>query len=246
MDRHFKSSKLKGERANKHIGELNAVLRSYVQGNVYRIGEQLDADGRIRKLHIIKTNPLPSELPLIIGDVVHNLHAALDMVVWEIIPQAYRNRDIRFPFYETRNELVGQVTKGKIQTHAPEIAKIIIDAIKPYRGGNDALYGLHILDIMDKHQLLIPFFDTIRLVRASGRSGTDGEFANRDFDIQWLREGEAQNSPPDTQITNYEDAIFTIRFVKDQPFEGESVIPTLHDLSKVVFGAIETFEMALG
>jgi hypothetical protein len=99
---------------------------------------------------------------------------------------------------------------------------------------------------MDKHQLLIPLFDTIRLVRASGRSGTDGGFANREFDIQWLREGDPQNGPPDTQITNYEDAIFTVRFVKDQPFEGELVIPTLHNLSKVVFDAIETFELALG
>lgn len=246
MDRQlFKSSKLKIERANKHIRELNAVLHSYVQGNVYRIGEQLDADGRIRKLHIITTNPLPSELPLIIGDVVHNLHAALDMVIWEIIPQTYRDRNIKFPFYETPDELVGQVTKGKIQAHAPEIAKIIIDEIKPCRGGNDTLCGLHILDIMDKHQLLIPFCDTIKLVRASGRS-VEGEFVNRDFVVQWLREGEAQSSPPDTQITNYEDAIFTIRFVKDQPFEGESVIPKLHELSKVVYGAIETFEMALG
>ena len=47
-----------------------------------------------------------------------------------------------------------RLTVGKIQTVGTEICDLIIDTIKPYRG-DDSLYGLHDLDIIDKHRRLI-------------------------------------------------------------------------------------------
>jgi len=236
----FHDPKLKLNRANKHILELRAVLDTYVQGNVYHIGTDIDSEGGVRKLHIAKTTPLPSEVPLIIGDVIHNLHTVLDMSIWAIIPEAHRDRTIKFPFYETRNELLGQINKGKIKAHAPGIVDFIINDIKPYKGGNDLIYGLHVLDITDKHQLLIPILDTIELTGVSGEMSGSGTFHNLNFFIQNLDEINAIAGPGDIKITNYGKAAFKILFNKGQPFEGQSVIPTLYKLAEIVDGIIDS------
>lgn len=39
---------------------------------------------------------------------------------------------------------------------APDAAKKIVCALRPYRGGADAFYQIHQLDILDKHTALIP------------------------------------------------------------------------------------------
>lgn len=241
----FRGSRLKIERGKKHVFELKSVLGRYVKENVYRGAEQHGSEGEIRLLQIIRTEPLPNEIPLIIGDAIHNLRAALDMAIWDSIPPEHRDRTVMFPICETPEALQTQLEKGKIGAHAPRIADIIINDIKSTKHGNSYLYGLHVLDIMDKHRLVIPVIDTIKLERASGSSTSDGEFFDRDFIIQWLRKGEATSTPPaEIQIEDYQDVIFTIRFRKGQPFAGKSVIPTLNKLSGCVSRIIDNLERA--
>ena len=129
----FCCSKLKVERANKHIGELQAVLNSFLKTNFYRLGIDKSPNDGTNVLRFELIGTLPSDVPLIIGDATHNLHTALDLMTWEIESRVGKpDRSTKFPFYQTRRELVGAIENGDLKT-APEISRIIIDDIKPYR-----------------------------------------------------------------------------------------------------------------
>jgi len=96
-------------------------------------------------------------------------------MIWEIESGIGKpDRYTKFPFYETRSELVGAMN-GKLKA-APEISRLIRDEIKPYKGGNGLLYGLHDLDIVDKHRLLIPIVSIVELRGASGEDERGGRF----------------------------------------------------------------------
>ena len=193
-------------------------------------------------MQLIKTTPLPDELSLIVGDVVHNLHTALDMAIWEIIPPDCRGTDVKFPFYETRKQLEAQLNKGKIKIYAPAVADLIINKYKPYKEGNDSLYGLHRLDVRDKHQLLVLVEERIDLARASAEIPGSGSFGNLNIFIENLMDLNTSTDLRQVKITNYGKPTFTIVFGEGQPFESQSVIPTLQRLSEVVSGCLDNCE----
>jgi hypothetical protein len=135
----FHGAKLKIQRANRHMGELNTVLNAFLKTNFYSLGVERNANGT-NTIKFESTRALPSEVPLIIGDAIHNLHTALDLMIWEIesgIGKA--DRSSKFPFYEARSEVLSAIENGNLKA-APDICRLIIDEIKPYRGGNDLLY----------------------------------------------------------------------------------------------------------
>jgi hypothetical protein len=65
----FLGPKLKIQRANKHIGELQAVLDSFLKTNFYRLGIDKNPNDGTNVVTFGSIGTLPSEVPLIIGDV---------------------------------------------------------------------------------------------------------------------------------------------------------------------------------
>jgi hypothetical protein len=224
------------------MDELDIVLKNHVQGNVYSLESVLDAETGAQTLRFTKSTALPDEVPLIIGDVIHNLHAALDTAMWAITPESHRARAIKFPFYELQSELTGQLTKGQMKdVYAPEIVRLIIDDIKPYRGGNDRLYGLHDLDIVDKHQLLISVIDGVHLGGVSGTMGGN-PFTNLNFFINGLGQINAIKGLGVVKIRNYGKASFHLRFAEGEIFKGKDFIPTVNELVALVSSAVDAID----
>jgi hypothetical protein len=241
----FCGSKLKVERANKHVGELQAGLDAFLKTNFYRLGIDKNLNDGTNVLTFELIGTLPSDVPLIIGDAIHNLHTALDLMIWEIESRIGNpDRSTKFPFYQTRSELVGAIETGNLKA-APEICHVIIDDIKPYRGGNDLLYGLHDLDITDKHKLLIPIVSIVELRGASGEDDCGGRFKDLNFFITQRGRINAISSTKNLKITNYGQPSFEICFDKGEVFEDKPVIPTLHQLWQLVSGILEKFERAV-
>ena len=113
-------------------------------------------------------------------------------MIWEIESRIGKpDRSTKFPFYQTRSELVGAIENGNLKA-APEISRVIIDDIKPYKGGNDLLYRLHDLDITDKHKLMIPIVSIVELRCASGEDDCGGRFK----DLQLLHYTKGEESTP--------------------------------------------------
>jgi len=145
--------KLKLERADKHIHELESELLAFKKANPYKIGTKDDPQTRQLIYYITKADDVPARVSLIAGDALQNLRTALDYLAWQLVPASERSAQTSFPIsddaakYET--EKVRKI-KGM-----PQAAVDAIDATKPYKGGNDALWRLHRLNNIDKHRLLV-------------------------------------------------------------------------------------------
>lgn len=240
----FDSPKLKVERANQHINELNSALATFFKAGAG--GVRVDRDFAGRDILVLDAKPLPKGIPLILGDAVHNLRAALDLMTCEIVTVAggTPSKYCSFPIRDTRQELIGQVSGGEIKIAGSDICDLIVDVIKPYIGGNDPIWSLHKVDIIDKHRLLIP---TVGIVQVSGVCGHDDN-NNRFTDITLgVDSGGRLNAIATSSrmhITNYGQPAFDVLFPKDSAFEGQPLVPTLHQLSQVVSGVIDTIEQA--
>jgi hypothetical protein len=243
----FIDAKLKIKRANQHIDELNRIFADFLKSDFcgFRIEKEPDTGQNVVKFK--QTKSMPCEVPLIIGDAIHNLRSALDLMACEIVALAGGTPDTwtHFPFRDTRKELIDTINGGQIKVAGIDIVDLIVDTIKPYKGGNDALHAIHSLDITDKHRLLIPTASISAFTNVNARVG-GMTFASCSFVVgkDGIINIGAFPAGSDIQIEGHATPAFDIRFDEGQALSGESVIPTLHQLSQLVFSVIETIEKA--
>ena len=152
------NSRLKIGRAEKHLKELKTYLRSnrpfkYCLETNYISGE--------RATFAKRNEEAANNAALIIGDVIHNLRAALDFIYWECTEKSSKSEgeraQIKFPITATEKSLNESVLPGLPARVSTKFSDALA-SLKPYRekGGNVKLCAIHDLDIMDKHKLLIP------------------------------------------------------------------------------------------
>src|ERR1035441_1200188 len=81
----FSSSRLKIERAEQHISDLQIQANAFAQANphIIQIERHLHADCDVIKIEPAK--PLPDRFMLILGDALHNLRTALDHAMHEVV-----------------------------------------------------------------------------------------------------------------------------------------------------------------
>ena len=175
------------------------------------------------------------------GDAIHNMRCALDHLAWGIV-SAFKEPDpyLYFPIDAEKQSFICHRGFREIQSVAPDIADLLLNEVKPFGAGNHFV-SLNRLDRADKHRALL----------AHGASTSGNVYmAKDDNDVP----PEAQNSfilvanptrvpKPGTKASlhndSYRGAVFDISFDAGLPFENEPVIPTLHQLSQLVSGAIE-------
>jgi hypothetical protein len=153
----FDGAWLKAKRANHHIDELRKALASYSEGGSYAISVQSEWDHSNTVATLEPSKPIPDDLPLIVGDAVHNLRTALDHVA------SAARRDLMgddahayFPFRRTGAEFATDTAALDAIEHAiPGARRIAIDEVQPYEKGKLGLYQLNALDKVDKHKKLI-------------------------------------------------------------------------------------------
>jgi hypothetical protein len=158
MHNRTEAVRLKVKRAKHHIAEMDRRIHLFFTGqpNPYPILKEIDPETGDAVFKLGKCSPIPEDFPLIIGDVLQNLRSALDHLVWQLI-LSYGNPPkigaSGFPISKSAKEYEYESPR-KIKGMAPEAMKMI-DALKPYSGGNEDLFGLHILNNADKHRLLL-------------------------------------------------------------------------------------------
>jgi hypothetical protein len=136
-----------------------------------------------------------------------------------------------------------------------------IDAIKPYRGGNETLWRLHRLNNVDKHRLLITSgsaYDSVNigplLHRSSNQAWRDAGFdkakevpmidvflrpVNRRFPLK--AGDELFSDLPDAEVNEQMQFRFDVAFGQPQVVEGEPLLKTLHDMIDLVDHLITGF-----
>jgi hypothetical protein len=236
----FIGSKLKIKRADQHIQELASALNAFLQTDFYQLimEPNLGNGTTIR----VECRPIPEDIPLIIGDAIHNLRSALDLMHCEIITRAggTPTTNDAFRVVKTRDALIGALNEGEIKRAGATIIDLIVDTIRPYReaGGNDAICALHDLDIVDKHRLILPIFGVGGSFSAEVKAGG----YNVEFSEVWSATITGVGREH-LRIASHTKPTFSILF-GEGPFHRQSVAPMLHQLSKLVSGIVEAIEKA--
>jgi uncharacterized membrane protein len=76
---------LKIERAEKHIRDLNALLETFVNSDFYSVSVYADRGENYIGFEFNKFKFPLIEAALIVGDVLHNLHSALDILYYRAV-----------------------------------------------------------------------------------------------------------------------------------------------------------------
>lgn len=151
----FVGPRLKTARAKKLIAELESEEASFVGSTAFSFSD-LD-EAKLRRTVIFSNSP-PQEIGCIVGDIVHNLRASLDILLNDIGRlRGMNTTSFKFPFATDADHLEARIKSMKL-SHLGNDVVDEIRILKPYRGGNQPLRDLHDLDISDKHEFLIPVF----------------------------------------------------------------------------------------
>jgi hypothetical protein len=148
---------LKIERAKVHAAALRDAVRQFFDKMPYKVGAKREPVTGKLVYYIVEAQPAPDELSLLAGDTIQNLATALDHLAYQLVcndtSDAPPNpRRIYFPIAD--DQATYDASKvGKLAGAAPRTIAHI-DAVRPYRGGNDALWRLSRLNNIEKHRLL--------------------------------------------------------------------------------------------
>ncbi|MGO9179767.1 MAG: hypothetical protein ACLQHS_10980, partial [Candidatus Limnocylindrales bacterium] len=169
------SWRLKLDRAEEHLQQLEAEVARYAARNPYQVLGQIKTEGQERiwlyRLQVTK-QPDADTLAAMAGDVVHNVRSSLDHIA-----VALGRRGAFFPVF-TENPALDQRTYSCVHDDPrarwsravdgmPQDAVTIIEAAQPYHSGPDAkINGLALLnrfDNADKHRhALAPIVSGLR------------------------------------------------------------------------------------
>ncbi len=245
--------RLKIERAKQHITDFNNEAAAFNARNPYRIViEPHPERSGIMNFTVRVMEEFPDRLTCVVGDAIHNLRTALDLMIFNLV--APTNADmasrVQFPFAKSANSLKPTIDTRHIRRAGKEVVDAII-ALEPYPGGNRAgqmLADLHNLDIADKHKLLIgveslavpPDFqiaDGDRIVATF----SSNSFSAKDGSIVLQ-----MPMPENAKVGDYIYASPHIVFRQGQPFERKPITPTLIQLTELVEQTIAYIAGAAG
>jgi len=251
--------RVKIERAKKHLHDMEAEVRLFLEGKPYVIGTRGDPETGRRIYYLVSVREPALGLAAMVGDVLQNLRSALDHLAYQLVLVGTRgvtpSRRVYFPIADDgtkyKTEKPGRV-KGMRQD-----AIDAIDALKPYKGGNDPLWRLHRLSIVDKHRLLIAVGSAFRSINVAPLlerqfPGVAGKVtlpplwlkpADRLFP---LKQGDELFADlPDTEVVDKVGFAFDLAFGEPQVVEGEPLLPTLQGMADLVDKIVCSFRPLL-
>jgi hypothetical protein len=240
---------LKVDRANQHIAEPDAKAAAYFSLKPYRIVVEEYACAKFPSKVVLRIDKMiPADFALIIGDAIHNLRSALDLMTCAFVrANGGSDHRVQFPLANKATLLDQSIKQGKVDLAAAP-AVDFIKSLNPHRepGGNLAICAIHDLDIVDKHRLILT-------VGAIGRMNQvlvglfDGPMHGMGALMPgyWLHNVEDGSkimltSPQcGVKVGNEINAAFYVTFGPGQPLERQPVLEALVSLSGYVRSVLE-------
>jgi hypothetical protein len=246
----FKTARLKIQRANQHIADIDDQISQFRSPDLQSISHEINPQTGDQFLHYDLKKSLPlEELALVIGDAIHNLKTATDHGWYTLLslvaPKIAQSKYTKFPVYNTKSQLESALEGRKINSTHPSLFDFVVNDLRPYsEGGNNLLCVIHGLDITDKHKLLIPLarvsavVDTV-LENDAGES-TKGESWGTMNDI--LPITIPISSKLKFKVKEYGYLAFDVVFNEGSPVQQLAISSTLRNFREITFGAIEAME----
>ncbi len=163
----FPGPAIKIERAKQHLIEFEKELPDFIDKIKNNIKYYYEEKSDEIVVYVYNDIPIPKNLNVIIGDIVHNLRSSLDQVIACILRK--NNIDIKwdhgFPIVDSK-EMLDKIINRKLRG-APDCVKEFVLRLKPYKaGGCEALWLLSKLNNTDKHSDIVPIAVATPEVRA--------------------------------------------------------------------------------
>jgi len=247
----FLSSRLKIERAKCHISELNSEIAEFLSHDPYGVIIEDGPNSGQCSWTIRVREEVPVHFPTILGDAVHNLRTALDILACDLVRLNQQSpKGVYFPFCLNRDDFEDTIRKRHIDRAAPEVVDII-RTLEPYEDGlGYMLRAVHDLDIIDKHQLLIPIFHCVNIPYTSFSPSSPFPSDQIFFTLQSthshrVKDGTVLCYTPITdeiKVGQNLKVAFEIAFGDGQPLEGQPIFPQLHQVTSFITRIIEIFE----
>ncbi len=154
------------ERAHAHRQALNAEIRSFLGGQPYEVRGDRDPVTREGILRFKVAREPPLEWSIRTGEIIHDIHTALDHLVFGLTeleqgnapaPLPRKWRDILFPIV-SRADLYTDSANRRLWGLALA-DRAIIDAVEPYHEGKgEHLWLLRELSNISKHRHLVAIY----------------------------------------------------------------------------------------
>jgi hypothetical protein len=241
----FHGPRLKIERAKEHINNLNRLIDLLAASGFYTLSIHSNPNSGDDVLQIEVFQLVPKNFAPVIGDALHNLKSALDLTVNEVVFSrlGYFDDHTRFPFRKTRDGVITAINGALIKQASPKVAEFIVDSVKPYSGGNDPLWALHDLNILDKHRLLLPIVN----VRVVHDICIEDEGHRQHVISPWALTGNRIATfeligHKNSKITHKGTPTLLILFDQGLVWEGKPVVPSLHQLTELVSDIVGSIE----
>ncbi|MBX3430737.1 MAG: hypothetical protein KF779_14230 [Hyphomonadaceae bacterium] len=225
MSESFRASRLKVDRAKAHIQEIENYIAAHLEKHppIFTRERVNPADEWSATNTHLTVKGFGDEIGPMVGDVIHNLRASLDLMAVDLVKAAGKNhKSVYFPFCEISGDIDEMITKRNFHRAGPD-AVALLKQFAPYTGGNDALRGLHDLDIQDKHHTIIPVLNVI---------------STPDYTVDIHEDGRVRLLMPDSFDPK---DLLGVTFPDGGAFSHQPLVPTLHDLVQLTEGILEAF-----
>lgn len=246
----FKSSHLKIKRANKYIAEINSLVNDFARSDFYAM--RIENDGPLRYLCVdVDTSRFPfDDAALAIGDALHNLRTSLDHLWYQIVLACggKTTQWTRFPVFDSGDKLVHAMNDAlKHKRITLKVAEFVLDTIKPYQGGNTFIWPLHVLNITDKHEMLVPMLQLMQISDLRLEEHKTGKVIGQS---SYIIDSSARIRLRDAYrkkviVKDKGHAAAAILFDEGTTMWGEPVVPALVWIAEEVTRTVKAFEILL-
>jgi len=233
----FLSAKQKVARAREIIAALDAEIQAFNATEPHERMVETDPEGLVQEHTVKLTRPLPDSLAVLSQEATAALRAALDQAVFAASKAAGSRRlmDTCFPIAEGAGQL-NKVMAEKCKGVPPDIAAIIRE-IKPFKGGNDLIWGLLAIAGLEEYALIVPVGSV-----DSGLTFVNNKTAPR---VRWdarRREIELGSFPIHGKFQPHIKISFSAAFGAIEGLENCPVLPVLTAMIAEVERILEVME----
>jgi hypothetical protein len=251
--------RLKVERAKEHIRDLELELKAFFDTKPYIVGTKRNPQTRQLIYYLVSVKGVPDRIAVIAGDILQNLRSALDHLAYALFmvgPGGAGGSPAKHVYFPISDDAAKYAVEspGKVKGMRQD-AIDAVNAAKPYKGGNDALWVLHKLNNVDKHRFVIVVGSAFRsldlgahVVAAMAKLNpalADIElpafFGSSDRMFPLKVGDEFFIDAPDAEVIKKMQFRFEVAFGEPGIIEGESLLATLQSMADIVSKLISDF-----
>lgn len=161
---------VKVERADRHVEELQQAITAFLATKPFVVGARRDPETRKPFHYVASVHGPPPAVSAIAGDTIQNLRSALDHLAYQlVVVGTNKPGPFEHVYFSIHNGATSYASKkgAQVKGMRGEVIKAI-DALAPYRAGDETLWRLHKLNQVDKHRTIVTVGTAYRSVDLGG------------------------------------------------------------------------------